>query len=85
MDDTRRCDGRHRLGVTASTMICPLDSSPRGPTQEEARNMAEKKISPKAPEQVETSAARTAAARVSKKQLHKKQLHKKQLHKKQMH
>jgi hypothetical protein len=59
-----------------------LDSSPRGPTQEEARNVAEKKISPKAPEKAEESTqARTAAARVSKKRLSKKRLSKKRLSK----
>jgi hypothetical protein len=36
--------------------------------------MAEKKISPKAPEKSSTSTAKTAAARVSKKQVSRKQL-----------
>jgi hypothetical protein len=40
---------------------------------EEARVVAEK-ISPKAPEKVETNVAKTAAARVSKKKLGKKKL-----------
>jgi hypothetical protein len=43
------------------------------------KDMAEKKISPKAPEQVETKDARTAAARVSKRKLAKRKLAKRKL------
>ena len=63
----------------------PIGFEPARADREGGEQMAEKKISPKAPEQVETTAARTAAARVSKKKLHAKKLHAKKLHAKKMH
>jgi hypothetical protein len=49
-------------------------SSKRPSGRKEERVMAEKKITPKAPEKVESTSSKTAAARVSKMKRHQKKL-----------
>ena len=49
-------------------------SSKRPSGQKEERVMAEKRITPKAPEKADSSATKTAAARISKKKMAKKKM-----------
>jgi hypothetical protein len=76
-NDTRRCDDRHLASVTERTKIRVSSERPSG-GRRRSGVMAEKKISPKAPEKTESQSSKVAAARVSKKQMAKKQMAKKQ-------
>jgi hypothetical protein len=68
---------RHVLAGIRAPMIPASSKRPSG--QKEERVMAEKRITPKAPEKSDSSAAKTAAARVSKMKFAKKTLAKKTL------
>jgi hypothetical protein len=64
-------DVRHVIPVSVCTMMW-TSNEPIG--QKEGRVMADKQISPKAPEKSEVVSSKTAAARVSKKKAAKKKM-----------